>query len=878
MELPPAHRRRLRGLCIALSAAVESTQTTTVADVAAVLRRLDASELLPAPHHTPRQSPEAAYARQVALARESSVLDGAALLRLYEGMLRVEAFETTLDARYRRGLCPGAVHLYLGEEAVATGVCSALRAGDMITSTHRGHGHAVAKAFYSLGADTQGDYASSLFAELFGRESGVSGGRGGSMHLYDQHSTGLLGTNGFVGGGLGLANGAALAARLKGTDGVAVAFFGDGGTSHQSFHESLNLAANLKAPVVFVCENNLYATATPLKTITQNPDIASRGAAYGMRSIAVDGNDVVAVAEAAAAAVEAARRGLGPTLIEARTYRSQGHHTNDPIDGLYRTAEERLNWLKYAPIDRLKATLLELGVCRREGGRAHLEGIRAAVVAEMESAADTAQMAAHPLPATAGRQSWREPVHAPLPVLAAGAPTQSHTWLEAVGQGIAEEFRRNPHTAYFGEGTGERGGSYQHTAGLWAEFGGDRFIDTGISELGFTGACMGLAACGCRAVGDTMTVDFMLEATSTLVEQAGKLRYMSGGATTVPMVMRAQAGNTRNMGPHHSGCYWPMFAHCPGLLVAVPAFARDAKGLMKTALRFTDDPVIFMEPKRCFKQVGEIPTEEEYIPFGVANIVRQGGDDGDITVVACGAPVHTVLAAAVALSASRGLECEVVDLRTIVPLDTDTVIASVSRTGRLLVVDEAFSMCGVGAEVIAAVTAAPGMLAALRSPPTRLHTTASAMPFAMALEMEVQITEGKVESAITALVDNGTPVEQSKPLVSIEQLTAVDLAKAAEVDQLCGTMPLLTPYRVKEVSYWFGVPVTLVRWLRPVGATVVEGEPLALISVEATDLNTNSSVNEEVEVLAPVAGVLSSMLVEEGGVTELGKQIGTLSE
>jgi hypothetical protein len=187
-------------------------------------------------------------------------------------------------------------------------------------------------------------------------------------------------------------------------------------------------------------------------------------------------------------------------------------------------------------------------------------------------------------------------------------------------------------------------------------------------------------------------------------------------------------------------------------------------------------------------------------------------------------------------------------------------------------------MCGVGAEVIAAVTAAPGMLAALRSPPTRLHTTASAMPFAMALEMEVQITEGKVESAITALVDNGTPVEQSKPLVSIEQLTAVDLAKAAEVDQLCGTMPLLTPYRVKEVSYWFGVPVTLVRWLRPVGATVVEGEPLALISVEATDLNTNSSVNEEGEVLAPVAGVLSSMLVEEGGVTELGKQIGTLSE
>ena len=288
-----------------------------------------------------------------------------------------------------------------------------------------------------------------------------------------------------------------------------------------------------------------------------------------------------------------------------------------------------------------------------------------------------------------------------------------------------------------------------------------------------------------------------------------------------------------------------------------------------------DDPVIFMEPKRCFKQVDEIPIEEEYVPFGLANIVRQGAE---ITIVACGAPVHTVLAAAAALSASCGLECEVIDLRTIVPLDTETVITSVSRTGRLLVVDEAFSMCGVGAEVIAAVTAAPGVLAALRSPPSRLHTAASAMPFAMALEMEVQITEFKVLDAITALVDNGMAVKQSKPLVSAEQLAQADRATAAEAEQLQGTMPVLTPYRVKEVSYWFGVPVTLVSWLRPVGANVAEGEPLALISIEATDLNTNSTVNEEVEVLAPVAGVLASMLVEEGGVTELGKQIGMLSD
>eukprot|EP01050_Picozoa_sp_SAG11_P009235 SAG11_NODE_854_length_6864_cov_6.972087_10_plen_461_part_00 len=452
---------------------------TTENDVAtAILRGLDASELLPAPHHTPLQTPGEAQARQVALAAN---LGRTGLIQLYEGMVRVEAFERTLEKRYFAGQIPGPLHLYLGEEAVAVGVCSQLRASDMVTSTHRGHGHAVAKAYYSLQSDSSAMEESSiaLFAELFGRINGVSGGRGGSMHLYDQARSGLLGTNGFVGGGIGLATGCALAARLKGTDGVAVSFFGDGASNHQAFHENLNMATVLSAPVVFVCENNLYATATPLRSITCNPDIASRGAAYGMRSVAVDGNDVVAVALAAKAAVEAARRGEGPTLIEARTYRSQGHHANDPIDGVYRTAEERRNWLRYAPIDRLRATLRELD----HADEARLQTIFERVGVAAEAAADAAIGSAAPLPSSARRHVWREPIHDQLPPLpAAGSATVRQTWLAAVIDGIAEEFRRNPHTVYFGEGTGERGGSYQHTKGLWAEFGGDRLIDTG--ELG----------------------------------------------------------------------------------------------------------------------------------------------------------------------------------------------------------------------------------------------------------------------------------------------------------------------------------------------------------------------------------------------------------
>ena len=363
----------------------------------------------------------------------------------------------------------------------------------------------------------------------------------------------------------------------------------------------------MQAPVVFVCENNLYATATPLRTITSNPNIAARGEAYGMRSVSVDGNDVLALAAAAEIAVSAARRGEGPTLIEARTYRHQGHHENDPVDGVYRSEEERLNWLEFSPIERLETALLDSDPSFEK----ELAAARAEVDAEMGAAAAAAIAADHPLPSSALRNVWREPLLPELPgrslnmtCVKNGPPMDVHTdtlnWRAAVRDGICEEFRRNKNTLYFGEGTGERGGTYQHTAGLWSEFGAERIIDTGISELAFTGCSMGMAATGCRAIADTMTVDFMFEATSTLIEQAAKLRYMSNGATSVPMVMRCPAGNARSNGPHHAGAYYPIWAHCPGLIVVAPAFPADAKGLIKTALRFAEDPVIFMETKTQF--------------------------------------------------------------------------------------------------------------------------------------------------------------------------------------------------------------------------------------------------------------------------------------
>jgi 2-oxoisovalerate dehydrogenase E1 component len=272
------------------------------------------------------------------------------LLSLYAMMFKIRLFEDVVSARYKIGEIPGFVHLYHGEEAIATGVCAALDKEDIVTSTHRGHGHAIAK----------GIPAGEALAELFGKAGGCNGGRGGSMHMY-KPSVGFLGTNGMVGGGIGLAVGSAMALKTRNKKNVAVTFFGDGASNMGIFYESLNLASVLKLPVVFVCENNLYATATPLKCIAANPEIATRAIAFSIKGMAVDGCDVLAVYKAAAEAKERAMKGEGPTLIECKTYRYHGHHEGDQIYGTYRTKEELGTWQAVKdPIHNFRVILLKV--------------------------------------------------------------------------------------------------------------------------------------------------------------------------------------------------------------------------------------------------------------------------------------------------------------------------------------------------------------------------------------------------------------------------------------------------------------------------------------------------------------------------------------
>lgn len=325
---------------------------------------------------------------------EDQAPDKEQLLKLYRGMLLIRGTEEQLAKSYAAGLIHGACHTYVGEEAVATGVCAHLNAQDAVFSTHRGHGHAVAK----------GVPPREVIAELYGRATGCSRGRGGSMHLFAPE-VGMMGTSGIVGPCILQATGAGYSFKLLKTDRVAVAFFGDGAVNNGAFHEGINLATIWKLPVLFVCENNLYATEVPFAYASGNPDVGNRGPAYGLPSVIVDGNDILAVFDVAGEAIARARAGGGPTLIEAKTYRTRAHSEGMRDTG-YRTQAEVDAWKARDPITTYRARLLENDLAPEED----LQEIEADVQAIVAHAAEFAEAGPWPDPATATAHIYSEPV------------------------------------------------------------------------------------------------------------------------------------------------------------------------------------------------------------------------------------------------------------------------------------------------------------------------------------------------------------------------------------------------------------------------------------------------------------------------------------
>jgi 2-oxoisovalerate dehydrogenase E1 component len=650
-------------------------------------------------------------------------------LALYRTMLVIRMVEERLAKSHQRGLIHGACHTYVGQEAIATAVCAHLEKDDAVFSTHRGHGHALAK-----GMDPR-----ELIAELYGRETGCSRGRGGSMHLFSPE-IGMMGTSGIVAPCILQAAGAGYSALITKSRRVGVAFFGDGAVNNGAFHEGLNMAAIWKLPVLFVCENNQFATEVPFASVAGNPSVAARGAAYGMTAVELDGNDVLAIEAAAREAVARARDGGGPTLLECKTYRTRAH-AEGMGDFTYRTREEVEQWKTRCPIARLKQHLLEQG----SASEAELTAIEDEVAAVTEAAHEFAEASPYPTAGSATTHVYATPRSGPPRDAPGGsAGTRELTFMKATLEALTEEMARSPEIFVLGEGIGVRGGNFATTSGLFAIHGPERLRDTPICERGFVGLAGGAAMTGTRPVVDFMFADFVLDAVGEIINQIAKMQYMSSGRLRMPVLLRGCIGIGHCAATHHSGSYYSMYAHFPGLRVVVPSSPRDAKGLLKTALT-GDDPVLFLEHRELMTVKGPVPEEEYFIDFGRAAVVREGAD---ITVVALALMVHKTLQACGQL-ADEGIDVELIDPRTVSPLDTDTIVRSVAKTGRLLIVDEDFAHCGIGAEIAARL--ADEGFDELDAPIRRLNGKFSPTPYSPALEAAVVPNAETIAQAIRDL-------------------------------------------------------------------------------------------------------------------------------
>ncbi len=694
---------------------------------------------------------------------------------LLEWMLTIRAFEQMIVALKEGTVKPcegftftGATHLSIGQEAVAVGTMAALRPDDYITSTHRGHGHSIAKGAYAILAMSAEQLAEFVgreqaagmgmpdlraaalqlhlgrtMAELLGREAGYCRGRGGGMHIAD-FNVGHLGANAIVGGSLAIATGAGLSLQELNQDRVVACLFGDGAANNGIFHESLNFATMSQLPyglpVIYLIENNQYGmTGQQQGEVTGIDYLARRGAAYAFDNLhaeVVNGMDVLAVWDAVTRAADLCRSKQGPVLLECITYRYLGHSLSDQRVK-YRSPEEEAAWQARDCVETYQAEVIGAGVLTAS----EVTDLRAQVNARIEESLRFAAQSPEPDPATICEGLFAESsscdVSPDLRTTDLLRPMRRFRrdgkgqimYRHAVCEALAEEMERDRRVIIFGEDVADYGGAFQVTVGLLEAFGRERVFNTAISEAAIAGVAAGAAMTGLRPVAEIMYIDFVPLAMDQIANQAAKTRYMFGGKASLPMVIRTTIGGGKGYAGQHSQSLEAMLTQIPGLKVVAPSTAYDAKGLLKTAIR-DDSPVIFIEHQLLYTEKGEVPEVEYTVPLGEAAIRREGRD---LTIVAYLKMADIALQAAELLAAD-GVEAEVIDPRTLIPLDVHTIAKSVAKTGRLMAVCQAPQTGCFGEHII--YRAQEAAFAHLKGPAKIVAAYDIPPPMAQSLEAE----------------------------------------------------------------------------------------------------------------------------------------------
>ncbi|SDJ36129.1 pyruvate dehydrogenase (acetyl-transferring) E1 component subunit alpha [Lutimaribacter saemankumensis] len=613
-------------------------------------------------------------------ATDKPKLDRDHVLALLSHMMRIRKFEDKCAELYTQEKIRGFLHLYDGEEAIAAGIIPLLGPDDRVVATYREHGHALVR----------GVPMTSVMAEMYGKQEGCSGGRGGSMHLFDADSN-FYGGNAIVGGGLPLAAGLALADRMTDAGNVTACFFGEGAVAEGEFHETLNLAALWNLPVLFVCENNGYAMGSAIARTESQTEIAQKAASYGIASHQVDGMDVVAMEIAARKAIRDIRETGKPVFLECETYRFRAHSMFDAQ--LYRDKSEVEEWRKRGPIVRFSTWLLGNHLVHK----ADIDAIERRLDDEIAKAVAFAEAGTDEPLETLGDNLLGPREDQPSAPAASGNMVEM-TYREAVRQAIRDAMTRDPRVFLMGEDVGAYGGCYAVSKGLMDEFGPERIRDTPLSESGFTGAGIGAAAAGMRPIVELMTVNFSLLALDQILNTAATLRHMSDGQFGVPLVIRMATGAGKQLAAQHSHSLEGWYAHIPGLKVLAPATVQDARGMLWTALQ-DPDPVLIFENVMLYNRTENIDANGDAVDISRA-IVRRAG--ADVSLFTYGGSLFKTLDAAEIL-AQDGIDAEVVDLRTLRPLDDATIMASVNKTRRAVIVDEGWRSVSTASEISARI-------------------------------------------------------------------------------------------------------------------------------------------------------------------------------
>lgn len=664
-------------------------------------------------------------------------MDQDTLVEIYRQMSRIHEVDKAIQAGLSAGKFMFTYWPMTGQEAIPATLAPLITSKDHMVTIYRGIHDQVAK-----GVPLKG-----LFAEALGRIDGVNKGKGGSPHISDPSSGSML-TTAIVGAGAPIANGLALAEKMRGTDAVSIVNFGDGATSIGAVHEAMNLAGVWKLPVIFLCQNNLIGEYTPIPEYTASEGFTGRAEALGFKGVKLNGNDPVAFYNGMKEIIADVRSGKGPVFVEAMTLRL-GPHAGVGWSHLLKgdeLAAAKTAW----PVPATRALLLEKGICSEEqlaeidksAKQEVAEAVEFALASEV-SGEDEMLLDVYGDPSVVPRRGQRDKRDAEA---AFSGETKEMAMFEAVQDALDLAMQQDDQVYCLGEDIGDDpGGVFKCFKGMQSKWG-ERIRPTPIAEQAIIGAATGSALVGMRPVAEIMFCDFVGVCMDQIVNHAAKQRYMSGATTTVPMTVRMIAGGgIGGFGAQHSQSTEAMLLHNPGMKIVYPSTPTEAKGLLLSCI-FDEDPCIQFESMMLtYALREEVPLGDYRIPLGVAKVKREGTD---ITLITYGWQVMQCLMAAEEL-AKEGINAEVLDLRTLMPLDYDRIYSSVEKTGRALVVHAATEFCGLGSEIASSIN--EELFGKLKAPASRFGAAYAPIAYSKIIETAQIPNSGTIAARVREL-------------------------------------------------------------------------------------------------------------------------------